>query len=94
MYRAAYDRFEAKELRHDLRAGVLAAITANANRDPKKRRKPYAPSDFFPALKRFSKRRHKQTWQQQLEIVKMLNQAFGGRSVKRRRRRKQELIHG
>lgn len=39
------------ELREDLRFGTIAALTANVNRDSKKRPRPYEPSDFFPALK-------------------------------------------
>lgn len=34
--------------RADLRAGIVAATVANANRDPKKRREPFQPSDFMP----------------------------------------------
>lgn len=34
-------------LREDLRAGTVAAIIANANRDPKKS-SPYSADDFFP----------------------------------------------
>ena len=32
----------------DWRFGMLASVIANANRDPKRRRKPYEPSDFMP----------------------------------------------
>ncbi len=32
----------------DWRAGMVAATVANANRDEKKRRKPYTPRDFMP----------------------------------------------
>lgn len=35
------------ELRADLRAGTIAAITANAHRDAKKRRQPFTPRDFM-----------------------------------------------
>lgn len=31
----------------DRRAGLIAAVIANANRNPKKRRKPFLPVDFF-----------------------------------------------
>lgn len=30
------------------RAGMIAATIANANRDPKRQRKPFEPSDFMP----------------------------------------------
>ena len=32
----------------DWRAGLIAATIANSYRDPKRRRKPYEPSDFMP----------------------------------------------
>jgi hypothetical protein len=32
----------------DWRAGMIASTIANANRDPKKRKKPFAPQDFIP----------------------------------------------
>ena len=35
-------------VRGDLHAALVAAIIANANRDPKKRRKPYTPGEFMP----------------------------------------------
>lgn len=45
----AYFRVEPfGEERADLRMAILAALIANANRDPKKRRKPYTPADFMP----------------------------------------------
>lgn len=34
--------------REDYRAGVIAALTANVNRDPKQRQQPYDVEDFFP----------------------------------------------
>lgn len=36
------------EERGDLRAGIVASIIANVNRDPKKRKEPYQPTDFMP----------------------------------------------
>lgn len=36
------------EERADLRAGIIASTIANANRDPKHKPKPFAPSDFMP----------------------------------------------
>lgn len=34
--------------REDLRAGIVASTIANANRDPKKRRRPWTPDQFMP----------------------------------------------
>lgn len=38
------------EERADLRSGIVASVVANANRDPKRRPKPYQPSDFMPFI--------------------------------------------
>lgn len=45
------------EKRRDYRIGTLAAITANSNRDPKRRPKPFKPEDFFTSLREESKTR-------------------------------------
>ncbi len=44
------------EERADLRAGIIAALIANANRDPKKHREPFTPRDFMPCLTVASRR--------------------------------------
>lgn len=36
------------EMRADLRAGIVASTMANTARDPKKRKKPFAPEEFMP----------------------------------------------
>jgi len=69
--------------RGDLQAGIVASMIANVYRDRKKQRKPFAPADFLPVFER--KRKRRQTWQQQLQIVEMLNQAFGGRDLRKDR---------
>jgi hypothetical protein len=40
------------EERADVRAGIIAAVIANANRDRKKRPDPFTPADFMPFVKR------------------------------------------
>ena len=40
------------EDRADLRAGIVASVIANANRDRKKRAKPYEPVDFMPQFEK------------------------------------------
>ena len=67
------------EERADWRAGMIAATIANIFRDTKKRRKPYKPQDFMPKLEE----KREQTWQEQLQIVRMLNAAFGGKEKKK-----------
>jgi hypothetical protein len=40
------------EGRADLRMGIQAALTANINRDSKKKPEPFSPEDFMPFVKR------------------------------------------
>lgn len=68
------------EERADLRMAIIASTIANANRDPKKRRKPFKPEDFLPKFDR--SQREPQSWQEQLKIVELLNVAFGGRDLR------------
>ena len=42
------------EERADLRAGIIASVIANVNRDPKKRATPFTPQDFMPFVERES----------------------------------------
>lgn len=63
--------------REDFRAGIIASTIANANRDPKKKPDPWTAADFMPT-RNGKPRQKRQTWQEQLEIVKALNAAFGG----------------
>lgn len=60
------------------RFGTIAAQIINVNL--KKGKKPLQSTDFFPSFaKRFNS---VQTWQEQLTIVEMLNQAFGGKDLR------------
>lgn len=38
--------------REDLRSGIVASTIANANRDPKKRARPFTPDQFMPDFDR------------------------------------------
>ena len=40
------------EERADVRAGIIASVIANVNRDRKKRPEPFAPQDFMPFVER------------------------------------------
>ena len=51
-FRALVDRVAERERRADYRAGQVAAIIANVNRDPKQRSQPYQPADFFASVPR------------------------------------------
>lgn len=67
-----------------LRAGIVASTIANANRNPKKRSRPYTPKDFMP---KFGERPRVQSQEEQLRIVEMLNEAFGGQDLRQNRGR-------
>ena len=51
----------------------LMALLANINRDPKKRKRPFKPSDFLGESEPEEK-----NWKEQLKIVESLNKALGG----------------
>ena len=53
----------------DWRAGLIASTIANVNRDPKKRRKPYEPSDFMPRYE--APKAQEQSWEEQARIFEM-----------------------
>lgn len=71
------------ELRSDLRAGIISAQIANAFRDSKKHSKPFTPADFMPDFDKVKKKKERQTPEQQLQIVEMLNAAFGGADLRK-----------
>ena len=66
------------EERADLRMAILAAVIANANRDPKQRKQPYEPKDFMP---QFDQPQDTETepWEQQLALAHMITAAQGPR---------------
>lgn len=45
-----HEAWEKRERRADYRAGVLAMILAETNRDREENPKPFHPADFFPSL--------------------------------------------
>lgn len=61
------------EERGDLRSAVVAATVANTQRGKKGR--PFKPAAFMP---QFEKARQEHGWEEQLQVVEMLNAAFGG----------------
>jgi len=64
------------EARADVRSAIIASVVANSNRDPKKRKKAFTIEDFIPKFGEQEKRQ--QGWEEQLQNVQMLNEAFGG----------------
>lgn len=59
----------------DLRAAIIASTIANANRDPKKQRKPYKPRDFMPQWDRPPAK--EQTAEEQRKIIEMWQKLLG-----------------
>ena len=58
----------------DWRFGMLASVIANANRDPKRRRRPYEPKDFMP--QRRTQPAESQTSEEQAQILEAWMRAF------------------
>lgn len=79
--------------RAELHAALAATLLAETNRDPKKRARRYEMQDFaLPAglhMEHTVRARPKQGWQQQLQIVEMLNAAFGGADLRKKGEPKQ-----
>ena len=63
--------YKERERRLDYRNGLLCAVIANCQRDPKKGR-PFQPQDFMPIDRR------EQSVQEQVAVAKALTLAFGG----------------
>ena len=74
-----YEQEPFGEERGDLRAGIVASTVANANRDPKKQKKPFTAQDFMPSFEGGGRGAEGPGWERLLQKVKLLNAAFGGR---------------
>jgi len=72
-FSALAERHKTKEEWLNYRAGLICSVMANLWRDRKKKVKPFTPQDFMPGVKR-----ERQTPEQMLATVQMLNAAFGG----------------
>jgi len=64
-------RYIESQERQDARAALICAVIANANRNPKKRPRPFRISDFMP-------RKVRQSADDMLVIAEAVIQAFGG----------------
>lgn len=63
--------------REDARAGVVAALIANANRDTEKRSTPFEPADFFSTLgEGAAPAQQEQTPEEQLAIMQKITDAM------------------
>ena len=70
------------EERADLRAAINTAVNANAHRDAD-RHAAFSPADFMPQFSEQEERPVKrQTWQEQLAIVEVLNARYGGKDLR------------
>ena len=67
------DRMRIRENREDWRAGMVAAVIANVNRDSAKKRDPFKPADFMPRAGPSY-----QTPEQMLAVVKTLQLLYEG----------------
>ena len=87
-WRAYYAMEPFGEAQADHRAGVLTALLANINRDPKRRSEPFAPTDFMPDRTLTPAERAAQDAPQQLSqeafmaYIETLNAAFGGQDLR------------
>lgn len=61
----------------DWRAGLIASTIANSYRDPKRRRKPYEPSDFMPRYE--APKVQEQSWEEQARILEMWSRVLQAR---------------
>ena len=50
-FQGFFDRYQDREVRHERRTGLLAALYANAHRDTDERPEPFTVDDFAPALR-------------------------------------------
>jgi hypothetical protein len=69
--------------RGDWQAAQVAQVVANANRDSKKQKQPYTAEDFLLAWEEPEATPRRQTMEEQLRTVEMLNAAFGGRDLRK-----------
>lgn len=77
---AVADRVRQRDRDAWRRSAMVCAVIANANRDPKKRKKPYTEADFI-GRDRGGKPK-KQSPDDMLKMAQMANQAFGGRDLR------------
>jgi len=65
--------------RIDVAAAIVASTLANIHRDPKRRRKPFSPEDFLSDWDPEPEPPRRQTPEETVRLVEMLNAAFGGK---------------
>ena len=76
---ALLKRLDKRQEREDYHAALVASVIAEANRNPKKRHKPYTPVDFMP--KKQKKAAVPKTADQMIEMFRLWNASVGGKEV-------------
>lgn len=79
MLYALWQRWDGDQRRQDYRAGMIASIIANVNRDPKQRPEPWSPEDFMPQRYEAPKQL---TPEGTLDFIASLNLALGGADLR------------
>jgi hypothetical protein len=67
--------------RQDWAMAQISAILANANRDTKKRKRPFKTDDFMPQFGRAAATKT-QTSEQILRTIEQINMALGGKDLR------------
>lgn len=74
------ERWQERSERDLFRSALICAVVAECHRDRKKRKKPFTPADFMPALKRRERQEDRQQHMQAMRArVEMLAALFGGK---------------
>lgn len=76
-YSLLVDKYQDREAMKDYRAGVIAVILAESNRDKKKKKNPYTVSDFFPSLKNMKVSKKQKTPEELFRIAEQITEAMG-----------------
>lgn len=74
------DAWKKREEILDYRTGLLCAVICEKDRDESKRQEAFTPADFMPKRGQ-SEQKKQQTADEQLQIIQVLNAAFGGEVV-------------
>lgn len=74
-FNALAERHADEQEAFNYRAALVCSIIAEVNRNPKKRHRPYTPSDFMPKKK---KAKVQLTGEQMKKQLAMINIALGG----------------
>jgi hypothetical protein len=71
------DRHREAESMKDYRAGIIAVILAESNRDKKKQKNPFTVADFFPSLQQVKKEKKRKTDEELYNIAQQITKVLG-----------------